>query len=163
MSIAGRSAQISKPSIRMGELAVGIEEGFLGTILGSCIGLALHDRKKKVGGLVHIVLPQSRPPVELPGKFVDTALPALIAEMERLAGGRIQPTAKIAGGAKMFATTVTRNIGEENVAATERWLKELGIPLLASDCGGEKGRRMSLEVSTGKVTIDIVGCDPLVL
>ncbi len=147
----------------MGEMAVAIKEGVLQTLLGSCVGLCLYDRKRNIGGMAHIVLPQSRGKNETPGKFVDTAIPALIAEMEKLAGGTLKLTSKIAGGASMFATTVTQNIGEENVQATERWLKELGIPIIARDCGGEKGRRMSLDVSNGKVKIEIVGRDPVEL
>ncbi|MGF1579628.1 MAG: chemotaxis protein CheD [Gemmataceae bacterium] len=144
-------------------MATGSEEGILQTLLGSCIGLSLYDRKRRVGGLAHIVLPQSRNSGEKTGKFVDTAIPVLIGEMERLAGGTVKLAAKIAGGASMFGTKVTKNIGEENVLATERWLKEFGIPIVARDCGGEKGRRMSLDVSNGKVTIEIVGFDPLEL
>lgn len=163
MSTLRDNERASLSSIRMGEMAVAWQEGSLRTLLGSCIGLALYDRKLKVGGVAHIVLPQSRPPVELPGKFVDTAIPALIVKMQELVGDIVKPLAKIAGGANMFASTAQRNIGMDNLLATERWLKELGIPLLASDCGGEKGRRMALDVSTGKVTIEIVGSEPYLL
>ncbi len=163
MNPVSGNRNVSSPSIRMGEMAVAHKEGILLTLLGSCIGLALYDRRRKVGGLAHIVLPQSRGPVELPGKFVDTAIPALMTQMEQLAGETIKPAAKIAGGANMFAANAARNIGQENVAATERWLKEFGIPVIASDCGGEKGRRMSLDVSSGQVVIEIVGRDPIEL
>ncbi len=63
-------------AIRMGELAVSINDGVLRTLLGSCIGLALYDHTHKVGGLAHIVLPQSRDPGGPAGKFVNTAIPA---------------------------------------------------------------------------------------
>ena len=163
MRIVSESNQASTPSIRMGEMALAVGAGELRTLVGSCVGLALHDRKRKVGGIAHIVLPESPDQVELPGKYVDTAIPALLAAMSKAVAEEVQPVAKIAGGASMFATTITRNIGEENVAATERWLKKLGIPILAKDCGGEKGRRMSLDVRTGNVLIEIAGRAPLVL
>ena len=150
-------------AIRMGDFAVSANDGVLRTLLGSCIGLALYDHTHKVGGLAHIVLPQSRDPGGPAGKFVDTAIPALYARMEALAGRSLKPTARIAGGANMFSTTVNETIGTQNIEATERLLGELRIRLLGRHCGGEKGRRMSLDTSTGVITIEIVGSDPIEL
>ena len=150
-------------TIRMGELGVSIDDGVLRTLLGSCIGLALYDPTHKVGGLAHIVLPRSRSPNDPPGKYVDTAIPALCAQMETLAGRSLKPTARIAGGANMFSTSVTRTVGAQNLKATEQLLDELGIPLTGRHCGGEQGRRMSLDTSTGIITIEVVGSDPIEL
>ncbi len=147
----------------MGEMAVGMNDGVLRTLLGSCIGLALFDRRRKVGGLAHIVLPESRGPTDTVGKFVDTAVPALIRSMEELGGTELKLAAKIAGGASMFSTSVARKIGEQNIAASEQLLDQLRIPIVARHCGGEKGRRMSLDTTTGRVIIEIVGCDTIEL
>jgi chemotaxis protein CheD len=151
------------PSIRMGEMAVAREDGVLRTLLGSCIGLALYDRKRKVGGLAHVVLPESRGGTDKPGKFMDTAIPALFQDMKKLAGGAIEPTARIVGGANMFATEVVATIGEQNVEASERVLGALQIPIVGRHCGGDKGRRMSLDTATGLIIIEIVGSDPIEL
>ncbi len=150
-------------AIRMGELAVARNDGILRTLLGSCIGIALYDRRHRVGGLVHVVLPKSRGPGDPPGKFVDTAIPALCSQMEELAGCTLKPAARIAGGANMFSTNVTRAIGAQNLEATERLLGELRIPLVGRHCGGEQGRRMSLDTTTGVITIEIVGSEPVEL
>ena len=47
--------------VRMGELAVSAEAGhtLISLGLGSCIGLALMDRRGGIAGLAHIVLPTS--------------------------------------------------------------------------------------------------------
>jgi chemotaxis protein CheD len=145
----------------MGEIAVAQGDGVLRTLLGSCIGLALYDRRGKVGGLAHVVLPKSRGKDELPGKFVDTAIPALVREMQALSGQPLKPQARIAGGANMFATTVTNTVGRQNIEACEQVLAEFGIPLVGRHCGGEKGRRMMLDTSNGVITIEIVGADPI--
>lgn len=144
-------------SLRMGEMAVARDGVPLRTLLGSCVGLALYDRRWKVGGLAHIVLPAARGQTDRPGKFVDTAVPRLIHQLESLASRPLQLTAKLAGGASMFTTTVAAQIGEQNVASCERVLRELGIAILARHCGGTKGRRMSLDTATGRVRIEIVG------
>jgi chemotaxis protein CheD len=150
-------------SIRMGELSVATSGAALRTLLGSCLGLALYDRERQIGGLAHIVLPSSRGATDRPGKFVDTAIPKLIEEMKKLAGGEVRLAAKLAGGASMFATTVAANIGRQNVEACQRRLGELRIPILATHCGGEHGRRMSLYTQSGKVVIEIVGQEPVEL
>jgi chemotaxis protein CheD len=145
----------------MGEMSVTSDGGELRTLLGSCVGLALYDRRVKVGGLAHIVLPRARGQADRAGKFVDTAIPKLIEEMEKLSGNnRLKLMAKIAGGASMFADTVAAGVGIQNIEACEQILKELGIPILAKHCGGSQGRRMSLMTSNGRVVIEIVGQDP---
>lgn len=146
-------------SLPMGEIGVARSSGCLRTLLGSCLGLALYDRRLKVAALGHIVLPDSLGKTSTPGKFADTAVPAMIGQMQTLAESeRLKLHAKIAGGAKMFAGAETANaIGAQNVVAVERILDELRIPIIARHCGGEQGRRMLLDAATGLVTIDIVG------
>ena len=156
-------ANQAAPSIRMGELAVAQGDGVLRTLLGSCIGLILYDRRKKVGGIAHIVLPESRGRGEPPGKFVDTAIPALVAEMEALGGRPLRLEARIAGGANMFKTNVTDTVGRKNIDACERLLSEWKIPIIAQHCGGEQGRRLTLDTSTGVARVEIVGSEPIEL
>lgn len=159
-------ASISSPqgsSIRMGEMAIQRGPGQLQTLLGSCLGVVLYDRRLRFGGLAHIVLPSSRGKREHPGKYVDTAIPALIHAMTDHIGEPVRLTAKLAGGARMFATTQTLQIGQENLQACETVLKMLGISILARHCGGEHGRRMTLNVATGEVSIEIVGQSPVII
>ena len=151
------------PSIRMGEWAVAQDDGVLRMLLGSCIGLALYDLTHQVAGLAHVVLPRSPGDTDVPGKFVDTAVPVLLTEMKRLVGRTIMPTARIVGGANMFATDVVRTIGQQNIEASEQVLEQMGIPIVGRHCGGEKGRRMTVNTTSGLITIEIVGEDPVEL
>ena len=73
--------------------------------LGSCVGTIIYDEKSKIGGLSHIMLPDSQPfshKREIkPGKFADLALPNMVAELQRkVRAPRFK--AKIVGGANMF-------------------------------------------------------------
>ncbi len=150
-------------SIRMGEMLVAAAGEELRTLLGSCVGLALYDRRQQVGGLAHIVLPAARGKTDRPGKFVDTAIPSLIDSMQELASKELKLIAKLAGGASMFSTTVAAKIGLQNVESSEQLLEQLGIPIIAKHCGGEQGRRMTFDTTSGKVVIEIVGRDPIEL
>lgn len=144
-------------AIAMGELRVA-RDGTLRTFLGSCVGIALHDRRRRVAGLAHVMLPDSQGRDGPPGKYADTAVAELLRLLDGLAApGRAAPVARIAGGARMFGFATGTPIGEQNVAAIERLLGAAGIPIVGRDCGGTQGRRMSLDVTSGAVTIEVLG------
>lgn len=146
----------------MGEMAA-CADGKLRTLLGSCVGVALYDHKQKVGGLAHVVLPDSRGATDSVGKYVDTAIPALVKQIKELAEGKLKLSAKVAGGANMFSTKVVDSIGNQNANAIEQLLSHMSIPILASHFGGNQGRRMTLDTSTGQVIIEIVGAETIQL
>lgn len=143
--------------IGIGELSVLRKTGVLRTLLGSCIGLVLHDRQRCIGGLAHIVLPSSNGSLQPLGKYADTAVPELVRLIEHEGGKSRDLTAKLAGGANMFATAKSNGIGEQNLAMVEKLLKEAGISVTGRHCGGQQGRRMAYDVQTGIVTVEIVG------
>ena len=91
-------------SVAIGQWAVAAAPARIRTLLGSCVGVVLYDRVAKLGGVAHIVLPSARGAVDHPGKYADTAIPAVIAEFDRRLGEKSRPrlTAKLAGGASMF-------------------------------------------------------------
>jgi chemotaxis protein CheD len=124
----------------LGELRVGTCP--MGTIgLGSCIALILHDQRRSLGGLAHIMLPESHGNTDRPGKFADTATSALLDGMERLGSTKFSITATVVGGASMFEFSATSlNIGERNVAAVKDLLRELGIRIEHEETGGKVGR-----------------------
>lgn len=156
-SIAEKEGQL----VKMAEIGVLHHTGILKTLLGSCVGVALYERKLKVVGLAHIVMPSSTGREQSLGKYADTAIPEVIRQMTALArGAKLSLTAKIAGGANMFShvsPNSTNTIGEQNIVAIERTLTVLQIPILARHLGGTFGRRMVVDADSGLVRIHIVG------
>ncbi|MHC1600018.1 MAG: chemotaxis protein CheD [Candidatus Methanospirareceae archaeon] len=122
--------------------------------LGSCIGLALHDRYVKVGGIAHIMLPESKG-VTVKGccKYADTAVPLLLKEMLRHKAKKERIVAKIAGGASMFSAMDTLRIGTRNAEVVKEALKNEGIRLVAEDTGGTCGRTITLDTCTGDLRV----------
>lgn len=122
--------------------------------LGSCVGIALYDSSAKVGGLAHIMLPDSTQArsAENPAKFADTALPLMLSEMLKLGATKSRVIAKIAGGAQMFtfanATDIMR-VGERNAEAVRLILKKIDIRIIADDTGGNYGRTVELKLENG--------------
>ena len=167
-AVPGSTADIAvvprpERKVGMGELDVVSGAFRLRTLLGSCVGLVLYDHFNRIGGLAHIVLPKSN--VErLPlGKYADVAIPEMLRRIEQLNGRVKQLSAKIAGGAKMFATNGPNSIGDQNIAAVELLLKSAGIPVLGRHLGGTQGRRLAFDVDTGRVIIEVVGAPAIEL
>lgn len=149
--------------VGIADLNLVLDPGTIMTIgLGSCIGIALYDRVLKVAGLSHIMLPDSTQfkNANNPMKFADSAIPILIEKMQQQGCRKQNISAKIAGGASMFNfsdKSIISDIGKRNSEAVKKALKDIGIPIIAEDTGGDRGRTMILEASTGKVTLKIVG------
>ena len=151
----------SETMVRMGELAVSSASGhvLVSLGLGSCIGLALIDRRMGVAGLAHIVLPQSQGHVtENHRKFADLAVPDLLAELEEAGARKVRLEAVLVGGASMFAVSASSlEVGQRNEAAVRDLLKGLRIPVVATATGGSKGRTIRVEVGTSAVTVREAG------
>ncbi len=130
--------------------------------LGSCVGVAIRDPNTKIGGLVHIMLPDSSKirNNENAAKFADTGIDALVDEIVKKGGNRSALVAKIAGGAQMFnfqSTLPTMRVGDRNVEACKNKLKQIGISLLAEDTGENYGRTVIFYPEDGKYVIRAVG------
>ncbi len=149
--------------VGMADLKTGRAPDILTTLgLGSCIGIALWDPTTKIGGLAHVMLPDStkiRNNSNI-AKFADTGITELVRQMEEMGVPRKRLVAKIAGGARMFevsGSTSVGNIGEKNAIASKQKLKELGIPILAEDTGLNYGRTVELNCENGDYVIKAVG------
>ncbi len=141
--------------VRMAEYHIGRAPEQLITIgLGSCIGIALYDSLNKLGGLVHIMLPENKKGL-CPAKYADSGIYLLIDEMLKAGASRRKLVAKIAGGAHMFSSAgeLSIQVGQRNIEAVERVLQEEKIQLLAKDVGEDYGRTMEFYTEDGRVLI----------
>ena len=149
--------------VGMADLKICISPDAVTTLgLGSCVGIAIRDPMSKIGGLVHIMLPDStqiRDNSNIP-KFADTGIEELVRQLVAKGANRTKLVAKIAGGAQMFAFQSSNSIvkvGERNVEATKKKLKEMGIPILAEDTGANYGRTVVFYPESGDFLIRAVG------
>ncbi|NLT57732.1 MAG: chemotaxis protein CheD [Clostridiales bacterium] len=131
--------------------------------LGSCVGIALFDTIRRIGGMAHIMLPSSGGQVGAGvnrAKFADTAIVDLLQKMGNAGAQRTALVAKLAGGAHMFGNSGGANVlrvGERNVAATLQVLEFLKIPILANDTGGNYGRTIELFTEDGRLKVRSLG------
>ncbi len=140
-------------------------DGLITLGLGSCVGIAIRDPLTKIGGLAHIMLPDSKAIMNNNGvkeKFADTGIEELVQQMVMLGANRNRLVAKIAGGATMFqlqGRSDIMKIGERNIQASINKLNELNIALLSQDTGDNYGRTVTFFPETGEFHIRAIGRD----
>lgn len=130
--------------------------------LGSCVGIAIRDPLTKIGGLVHVMLPDSKAIKNNTNiaKFADTGIEELVRLIVQAGAGRSRLEAKIAGGAQMFAfqkNCELISVGDRNAEAAKQKLKEMQIRLLAEDTGKNYGRTVIFFPENGDYIIRAVG------
>jgi chemotaxis protein CheD len=153
-----RPALLEGENVEIGQIGVAVGSGALKTFVGSCVGLVLHAQAQRAAALAHVMLPASNGRGTPPGKYADTAVPEAIRLLcETVGEPGLACTAKLVGGAAMFAFRSGMPIGEQNVEALERILADLGIPITGRACGGGHGRRLAVDVVSGVVTIQTAG------
>lgn len=128
--------------------------------LGSCIGITLYDRAKKIGGMAHIMLPKNNNPEQRSLKFADVAIEEMLKELINMGANVKSMEAKIAGGAQMFSfnkENFKKSIGYRNSESVRKILKELDFRILSEDTGGSFGRTIELSLEEGNLKIKTMG------
>ncbi len=142
-------------TVKMAEMDVVTDGRSLKTILGSCVGVILRDPEKRVSGLAHIMLPEKRRDDEATGKYADSAVPALLARITSSGARHGSLQAMLIGGAQMFpmGNSTLASIGDQNVVAARKALKESRIPIVFEEIGGKAGRSVVFDNITGQVSV----------
>lgn len=130
--------------------------------LGSCIGVVLYDSRKKICGMVHVMLPDSTAIKnnDNVAKFADTGIKALLEQLEKIGVTKSGLQAKIAGGAQMFAFNTNNDmlkVGQRNAESVRKVLNQYGIRIVAEDCGANYGRTIEFYPETSELYIKAIG------
>jgi chemotaxis protein CheD len=133
-----------------GDVHVAARPCVITTIVGSCVAVCLADRASGIGGMNHYVLPDhvardSSARCGLPAmrKLIDSLL-GCGARMDRL-------EAKVFGGASILGTSALAagRLGARNVQLAYDVLRQEGIPVVASDIEGQRGRKIIYHTHDG--------------
>lgn len=132
------------------------------TILGSCVAVCLHDPVARIGGLNHFLLPHPANDVERSPRYAPAALERLVDMMltEGARASRLQ--ARVVGGARvLFAFPDDQNhLGLRNAAAASTLLAARRIPVMSSDIGGDRGRKLLFIPRDGTHQVQLIGSLP---
>lgn len=143
--------------VKIAEVKIGHPGDVLKATLGSCVGIAFIWRAKELFGLAHCLLPEAKVASTLIGaKFVSQAVPSLMALLKIKPENIKEIEVHIAGGGNMMSQLSRQNIdhiGTQNITAAEKYLEMNGFRIRSADVGGEEGRQMILDCTSGKVLV----------
>jgi chemotaxis protein CheD len=125
--------------------------------LGSCIGVVAYDPVAKVGGILHLMLPESSISPDKaqtqPAMFADTGLPLFFRALAGMKADRSRLRLFVTGGACVLASHDSFKIGERNTKATLDYLAANGFRVRQQVTGGTTNRTVHLEISGGAMTL----------
>lgn len=126
--------------------------------LGSCLGVTIWDPVAKVGGLVHLMLPESSTNPDKgasqPFMFIDTGVPRFFKEAYAMGATKERLIVCVAGGAALqVAGESTFQIGARNMTALRKLFWKNGVLISAQETGGSSPRTMSLNIGSGEVAL----------
>lgn len=131
--------------------------------LGSCIGVGVFDPAATVGGLLHVLLPDSimdtQKAAKNPCMFADTGVSELLNRCKELGAAKSRLRVWLAGGSAVMDDRGVFNIGKRNQLAVRKALWKAGLLTLSEDLGGQGSRTVRLELQTGTFWVRAAGAD----
>lgn len=118
---------------RIGGMCITNGEDTLKAVLGSCVGIAIFWRKRKLYCLSHCLLADSSSGIrELNAKYVSDAIPLMLQAMENTGRQRFELEAVVVGGGTMLQEHGNCNavkIGPDNLEAARKHLAMHNVSL----------------------------------
>ena len=131
--------------------------------LGSCVAVAAYDPQRRVGAMLHAMLPQHRNADRNRTKFADTGIVEMLERLTAMGVRREGLIWRIAGGAQMLTAPGLSdrfNIGAQNAAVARDVLARMNARLVGQDVGGYEGRTVRLYIADGSATVrNVSGVD----
>lgn len=129
--------------------------------LGSCVGVTLYDPVRRIGGMIHCMLPVSSNNTEKannnPYMFVDTGLVKMIQQLLD-SGARLENLiCKVAGAGNPMDDQGRFRIGERNYAVLKKILWKNNILIKGENVGGKTAKTMFLHIKNGITIIKLNG------
>lgn len=135
------------------------EDTIITHALGSCLGITVYDPVAGVGGMLHVMLPQSSIDHDKassnPCMFVDTGVPKLFLDCYKAGAVKQRMVVKVAGGACIRGSDESDffHIGQRNFTMLRKLLWKNGVMLESQEVGGNESRTLSMDLGSGEVVI----------
>ena len=138
-----------------GQMLVSATPMRLTTIVGSCISVCLWDPSRRIGGVNHFLLPFGGGTGPTTLRFGNVAIARLVESLIALGAARADLVAKVFGGACVIDAFLERgaHLGLRNAQAATDTLAREGVPIVASDTGGRRGRKIIFDTASGTVWV----------
>lgn len=157
------ASSLKNRSVHPGEYVISNKKNeILSANLGSCVGVAICDQHKGIGGLIHFLL--AEPIAEgntlgQPLNYAFTGLPIFIRELYKNGAKKEHLKAVVAGGVlvdPVSSLDINLDIGGRTTEVVERILDKEGIPIVEMETGGYFSCCLSLNLANWESSIDPV-------
>lgn len=135
--------------------------GQMKAYLGSCVGVAILDAQRHVGGMIHILLPE--PLCDIPETqltyYASTGLPIFLNSLDNAGAVKEDLSAYVSGGALIDPSShqdLALNIGGRTLEITLGILRNKGIPIKFLEASGTIGFCIMLDIDKGICKIEPV-------
>lgn len=119
--------------------------------LGSCIGVSAYDPVEKIGGMAHVMLPDTAPDKALEkNRYAANAIDEMIRRMIEMGATLSDLQVSLVGAANVLERdddTICKN----NIASVHKILENKSLPVKASVLGGTQRRSAAIDVENGEV------------
>jgi chemotaxis protein CheD len=162
-SIKSASALAEAPALptvylHPGQLFVAVGPATVSTILGSCVAVCIWDSTLGIGGINHYLLPSGLSTAPKGLRYGNVAIESLLQKLAR-AGTRVSNLrAKLFGGACVLDAMRGKegHLGDKNVEMARKTLAAVEIPIVASDVGGARGRKLIFHPHDGSARVKLL-------
>lgn len=128
-----------------GEYYVTKKDIVLQTLLGSCISVCLKEMNSGIAGINHFMLPATGEIEDIiineDARYGINAMELLINKMIKMGAQKKYIKAKVFGGGKVMDQELS-NVAEANIKFVKTYLNMENISVIASDVGGDYGRKI---------------------
>lgn len=156
---------VRKYHVASGSFEVGrIQPRLLQAYLGTCVGVAVFDKRAGVGGLIHLLLPEPLGSwgMDQPEKYATTGMPLFLRQLLNLGATRDNMQAVVAGGALVGPLTprdMNLDIGGRTAENVYVALHNEGIAVDRAETGGFFTCRIELDMQRWDCSIQPAGFD----
>lgn len=120
------------------------------TVLGSCVSVCLWDEARKYGGMNHYIY--SKPfENEKNCKFGSISIRYMLTLMYGNGSQKKDLRAHIVGGG--YNKHMNASVGDANIEVAEEILGKEGISIVTRDTGGQTGRKVIFNNSSGEILV----------
>ena len=141
-----------------GQLFVTSEPAVVTTILGSCVAVCLWEPALGVGGINHYLLPTGVRTAATGLRYGNVAIEHLLERLQRAGARQECLQAKVFGGACVLEAMRGKenHLGAKNVDIARLALQDAGIPVMSSDVGGGRGRKLIFYPHDGNALVKLL-------
>ena len=158
VNLADEKLELRSVYLHPGQLFVATDPAAVTTILGSCVAVCLWDLALGIGGINHYLLPTGSKMAATGLRYGNVAIELLLGQLAQAGAFAPNLRAKVIGGACVLDAMRGRenHLGDKNVEIAAKMLAEAGIPVLAWEVGGGRGRKLVFRPHDGSALIKLL-------